>query len=803
MRALGRRLGCTCFPRARKDTPATELINTSRLSLDELLDEVDNLDEQAANSLPRLLKRQAAGAASEKQPFHEEKRRPPSPGEAAKDSEVSEAVSGEEAEDSEATSSYDDEEAAPWLLEAIAAARGHYDVLGIKRTATAAEVSTAYRKRARLTHPDKGGDPTDFHKVSAAYEELGDAGRRAAYDRALVASNGMDGMDSQGQYLNADALRAHQAATAAAAGQQQHQQHQQQHQQQSRQQPQQQQQTHRATGAAAGGGRAKRGVAFRSLDSEIEISADGEARYWRTSYNDARDPQFMPFRREPGLRVEDDEEVDDPYTIKYNFADIAAPTWNHGNRPPPTAPPPAPAARPPAPAPRPAPAPAPAPVPAPPPEAAPPPPAASGRPYYNFWGPDDGAADIIHQRYEPPAPAAPAANYAPAPSAASAAADYDRGRISFAPPAAPVAQNPNDYGRMMGFAGPSPAPAHQNPDDYGCILGFVPSAAAQASPLAGAFSARAPPQGTPPAYGNPPGASGNGAGNGWAPYRDTSGGVAHAAGRGAPGPAAMAPPPPLAAGAVSSRLLPKSPEVINMGAFHARHAPAGPLQSDSDASTLLLPSGVEGRRAQRSCWQTYATSTFGSMLDFHRAPAAAMRADGSGEAAPPADIGGHVVAPEADAGKEEAETSSSEIFEDKEWAAKRFARCQRRKCGDDGYIRDQDDLPPRVGARLSEEEAAPCALGIGWHGVQDKVKRKLLGPATRPQLPTYRRGHGAVEEPPEDAGSEATEVVGVAAAAMARWRRGEDRWQHAPARRREEEPPARSRTRRTDLKARR
>eukprot|EP00929_Paragymnodinium_shiwhaense_P012956 TRINITY_DN120826_c0_g1_i1.p1 TRINITY_DN120826_c0_g1~~TRINITY_DN120826_c0_g1_i1.p1 ORF type:complete len:643 (-),score=158.47 TRINITY_DN120826_c0_g1_i1:201-2129(-) len=80
------------------------------------------------------------------------------------------------------------------------AARGHYDVLGIKRTATAAEVHAAYRRRARITHPDKGGDANDFHKVVAAFEELADEGRRAAYDRNLDFFGRKDGMDSQGRF---------------------------------------------------------------------------------------------------------------------------------------------------------------------------------------------------------------------------------------------------------------------------------------------------------------------------------------------------------------------------------------------------------------------------------------------------------------------------------------------------------------------------------------------------------------------------------------------------------------------------
>lgn len=65
--------------------------------------------------------------------------------------------------------------------------RDPYSVLGLGREASAAEISRAYRRAARETHPDShGGDPSAerFKAVSDAYETLGDPNRRAAYDRA-------------------------------------------------------------------------------------------------------------------------------------------------------------------------------------------------------------------------------------------------------------------------------------------------------------------------------------------------------------------------------------------------------------------------------------------------------------------------------------------------------------------------------------------------------------------------------------------------------------------------------------------
>jgi len=71
--------------------------------------------------------------------------------------------------------------------------RGHYDVLGLPRTAEGAAVRAAYRRRALATHPDKGGDPEAFRRVVAAFEELGDESRRAAYDRTLDLFGSLDG----------------------------------------------------------------------------------------------------------------------------------------------------------------------------------------------------------------------------------------------------------------------------------------------------------------------------------------------------------------------------------------------------------------------------------------------------------------------------------------------------------------------------------------------------------------------------------------------------------------------------------
>jgi curved DNA-binding protein CbpA len=63
-----------------------------------------------------------------------------------------------------------------------------YDVLGVPRNATFAEVKHAYREGARRFHPDTSADPAAverFEEVRAAYEVLGTPKARASYDATL------------------------------------------------------------------------------------------------------------------------------------------------------------------------------------------------------------------------------------------------------------------------------------------------------------------------------------------------------------------------------------------------------------------------------------------------------------------------------------------------------------------------------------------------------------------------------------------------------------------------------------------
>ena len=60
--------------------------------------------------------------------------------------------------------------------------KDYYKHLGLTRSASEAEIKTAYRKLAIEHHPDKQGDPIQFHAINEAYGILGDAEKKRAYD---------------------------------------------------------------------------------------------------------------------------------------------------------------------------------------------------------------------------------------------------------------------------------------------------------------------------------------------------------------------------------------------------------------------------------------------------------------------------------------------------------------------------------------------------------------------------------------------------------------------------------------------
>src|SRR5215475_10073126 len=65
--------------------------------------------------------------------------------------------------------------------------RDYYEILGVTRTATEAELKAAFRKLAMQHHPDRNPGDKDcehrFKELNEAYEVLKDGDKRAAYDR--------------------------------------------------------------------------------------------------------------------------------------------------------------------------------------------------------------------------------------------------------------------------------------------------------------------------------------------------------------------------------------------------------------------------------------------------------------------------------------------------------------------------------------------------------------------------------------------------------------------------------------------
>src|SRR3954471_11848033 len=82
--------------------------------------------------------------------------------------------------------------------------RDYYEVLGVAKTATEAEMKSAFRKLAMQYHPDRNpGDheaEVKFKEINEAYQTLSDGQKRAAYDRyghaAFANGGGGPGFDN-------------------------------------------------------------------------------------------------------------------------------------------------------------------------------------------------------------------------------------------------------------------------------------------------------------------------------------------------------------------------------------------------------------------------------------------------------------------------------------------------------------------------------------------------------------------------------------------------------------------------------
>ena len=71
--------------------------------------------------------------------------------------------------------------------------RDPYEVLGLAKSASAAEVKSAFRKLAKKFHPDQSKESRAkerFSEIGSAYEILGDEKKRAAFDRGEIDAEG-------------------------------------------------------------------------------------------------------------------------------------------------------------------------------------------------------------------------------------------------------------------------------------------------------------------------------------------------------------------------------------------------------------------------------------------------------------------------------------------------------------------------------------------------------------------------------------------------------------------------------------
>ncbi len=71
--------------------------------------------------------------------------------------------------------------------------RDPYDVLGVSKTASAAEIKSAFRRLAKRYHPDQSKEARAkerFAEVGSAYEILGDEKKRKAFDRGEIDADG-------------------------------------------------------------------------------------------------------------------------------------------------------------------------------------------------------------------------------------------------------------------------------------------------------------------------------------------------------------------------------------------------------------------------------------------------------------------------------------------------------------------------------------------------------------------------------------------------------------------------------------
>lgn len=61
--------------------------------------------------------------------------------------------------------------------------KDYYEVLGLQKGASEADIKKAFRKKAHQLHPDKGGDKAKFQEINEAYQVLSDPQKKSQYDQ--------------------------------------------------------------------------------------------------------------------------------------------------------------------------------------------------------------------------------------------------------------------------------------------------------------------------------------------------------------------------------------------------------------------------------------------------------------------------------------------------------------------------------------------------------------------------------------------------------------------------------------------